>query len=48
MHYDAKSFLRHRFALKSKGTVVRDDEPSVILIPAYLTSRPVQGGSHGR
>ena len=47
MHYDAKQFLRDRFARIIRGTVVRDDtypQTTVIVVSAPL---PRAGGGRG-
>ena len=44
MHYDAKQFLRDRFARIIRGTVVRDDAIISQIIVTVIQAEPPQTG----
>lgn len=49
MHYDAKQFLRDRFARIVRGTVVRDDAiPTQIIVTVIQVEPPPTGGRRDR
>lgn len=47
MHYDAKQFLRDRFARIIRGTVVRDDTQSTVTVIVVSAPLPRAGGGCG-